>query len=141
MEVHAAELELNDDLFAAIKEGPREVVKSLNPTGRINVYLRVSSDRPGVPPSKYMIAHVMPGGTVRWTQEPPKRGFPYPLTIYDGEIEMIDDEWAFRNFTGKNDTGVVQCDGRFGLGAERKGTVVDLHRVEHHPWKKSCATR
>lgn len=120
VEVHAAELELNDDLFAAITEGPREVVRSLNPTGRVNVYLRISSDRPGVPPSKYMIAHVMPGGSVRWTQEPPNRGFPYPLTIYDGQIEMIDDEWAFRKFTGKNDTGVVQCEGRFGLGPNGK---------------------
>ncbi len=127
VDIRATELELNDELFAAMKEGPRNVVRSLNPKGRVNVNLHIASDRHGVPPSKYMLVDVLPGGSIRWTQKPPKRGFPYPLTIYSGEIEMIDDQFAFRKFTGKNDTGVVHCSGKFGPSPAGKELVLNFH--------------
>jgi hypothetical protein len=110
VEIRATELELNDELFAAMDEEPRKVIESLNPKGRVNVYLHIVSDQPGVPPRKYMLADVLPGGSIRYAR------FPYPLAIHGGQIERIDDQWAFRNFTGKNDTGIVHCTGQFGPG-------------------------
>lgn len=114
VEVWAPELELNDELFAAMEEEPRKIVQALNPKGRVSAHLRVSSDRPGVPPGKSMLVNVLPGGSIRY------QGFPYPLAVDRGEIRMENDQWTFSNFAGKNDTGEVLCGGRFGPGPEGK---------------------
>ncbi len=115
VEIRAAELELNDDLFAAMQEQPRRVVESLNPKGRVNIaVLRISSDGPKRPVKKYMFANVLPGASICYER------FPYPLVLDGGQIEMSDDSWYFRSFSGKNDTGVVVCDGQFGPQASGK---------------------
>ncbi|MHB8899430.1 MAG: hypothetical protein ACYC6Y_11835 [Thermoguttaceae bacterium] len=112
VEIRATELELNDDLFAAMNESSRAVVQSLDPRGRVNAYLRISNERPGEPVHQYLLADVLPGGSIRYAR------FPYPLAVDSGQIEMIDNQWAFRNFTGTNDTAVVRCSGQFGPGPQ-----------------------
>ncbi len=125
--IRAAELELNEDLFAAMQEEPRKVMESLNPKGHVDVDLVLGNDRPGAPVQKHMIAYVLPGASLRYL------GFPYPLTVNGGQIEMTDDQWVFRNFTAQNDTGVVTCNGQFGPEdpgmSENSGKVLKLNFI------------
>lgn len=105
--VHADELELNDELFAAMEQEPQKIVRDLNPTGRVSVDLTISSSQHGVPPSKKMTCNVL-GGTIRYEK------FPYPLNVTRGTITMENDRWMFSDFAAKNDTGQVECKGWFG---------------------------
>ncbi len=108
VEIVAPELELNDDLFAAMTEKPREVVRSLHPSGRLNVRMHVSTEYHGAPPQKSLVADVLPGSSLCYEK------FPYPLTLDGGRMEMVNDQWTFRDFTARNDTGVIHCQGQFG---------------------------
>jgi AsmA-like protein len=112
--IQAAQLALNDDLFAAMKAEPQKVVRALNPKGMVSVDLRIWSNQHGIPPNKKMTCKVL-GGSICYEK------FPYPLNVDPGGlITMDNDRWQFTNFTGSNDTGTVTCEGWFAPTAEGK---------------------
>ena len=124
--VHADELELNDELFAAMQEEPQKIMRALNPSGRVSVDLAITTDQHGAPPTKTMTCNVL-GGTIRYEK------FPYPLNVTRGTIILENDEWTFKDFAAKNDTGHVECRGWFGPGPAGKelmlvfdGSNIDL---------------
>ncbi len=71
-EAKGDDIQLDEALLAALPEKPQEVVRSLDPRGRVNFYLRMWRDRPGEP----MHQHLLLGlnhCSIRFSK------FPYPL--------------------------------------------------------------
>ncbi|MBU4273370.1 MAG: AsmA-like C-terminal domain-containing protein [Planctomycetes bacterium] len=112
-------IQLDEALIAALPEKPRKVVRSLDPRGTVNFYARMWRRRPDEPMHKHFL--VSPNRcSMRFDK------FPYPLTNVRGTIEMLDDNWTFRNFEGTNDTARVTCEGHLTSGLQGKELVLNF---------------
>ncbi len=112
-------IQLDEALFAALPEKSRKVVRSLDPRGTVNFYARMWRRRPDEPMHKHFL--VSPNRcSIRFDK------FPYPLTNVRGTIEMLDDNWTFRNFEGTNDTARVTCEGHLTPGLQGKELILNF---------------
>ncbi len=105
LEVKGRHLPLDQKLFRALPDKPREVANSLRPGG--NVGLRVRYQRgpqPGTALDRFIWIDVN-NCSVNFDK------FAYPLTNVRGSLEIINDVWTFKNFEGTNDTARVRCSG------------------------------
>ena len=108
--------------MAALPEKPQEVVRSLDPRGRVSFYLRMWRDRPGEPMHQHLRLAAEP------LFDPLSTSFPIRLSDIRGMLEMFDGNWTFRDLEGSNDTARVTVrrppDARFRgqrTGAELRG--------------------
>jgi hypothetical protein len=106
LEVKASDVPLDEKLLSSLPPKARSVVHSLNPHGLLdNVYVHVWRDKAEEPWRRQLTAQVT-RSSIRYEK------FPYPLSNIQGVLEMLDDHWTFRHFSGTNDTGLVTCNGR-----------------------------
>ncbi|MBN1395545.1 MAG: AsmA-like C-terminal domain-containing protein [Pirellulales bacterium] len=112
-------IQLDEALISALPEKSRAVVRSLDPRGSVNFYLRMWKERADEPLHQHLL--VGPNRcTVRFAK------FPYPLANVRGRIEMIDGNWTFQHFEGTNDTARITCQGRLTSGLQGKELVLNF---------------
>jgi len=120
VEAKTESVELDKKLLLALNERSRKAVSSLNPRGTMSVFMRLARDGPGQPWHKHLLLRPL-RCSVR------HRAFPYPLSNVCGVVEMIDEEWTFRNLEATNDTARISGHGRItGAGPARR---LELHLV------------
>ena len=113
------DLQLDETLILALPEKPREVVRSLDPRGTINVYARLWRDQPNETMHQHLL--VAPNRcSIRYSK------FPYPLSDIRGILEMLDGNWTFRNLEGNNDKARVTCEGSLMPGLQGNELVLNL---------------
>jgi len=95
------------------------VVRSLDPRGTVNFYMRMWRDRPDEPLHRHLLVGLN-RCTVRY------RKFPYPLTNVRGTLEMFDGNWTFRNLDGSNGTARITCEGRLTPGLQGPELVLNF---------------
>ena len=98
------DIPLDEKLLAALPKPTRAVVRSLEPQGTLHFTGRLWRDRPDEPVHRHLVVDLNRCG-VRYAR------FPYPIGNVRGSLEMLDDQWTFRDLTGSNDTGQVTCEG------------------------------
>lgn len=98
------DIPLDEKLLAALPKPTRAVVRSLEPRGTIHFAGRLWRDQPDEPLHRHLVVDLNRCG-VRY------EGFPYPIGNVRGTLEMLDDQWTFRDLTGTNDTGQLTCEG------------------------------
>ena len=119
-EARGDDVQLDEALVAALPEKPREVVRSLDPRGKVNFYVRMWRDRPDEPMHQHLLVG-LDHFSVRYSK------FPYPLSNIRGVLEMFDHQWTFRDLEGSNDTARVTCKGQLTPGFE--GNELELSFV------------
>ncbi len=97
-------LPLDKKLLTALPEKPRAVIRSLEPRGTANFFMRAWRDAPNTPMHSHLLV-----GLNRCSMRYEK--FPYPLNNIRGTVEILDGRWTFRDFEGVNDSGFVTCEG------------------------------
>ena len=112
-EAKGDDIQLDEALISALPEKPRKVVRSLDPRGSVNFFMRMWRNKPSERMHKHLILAAN-RCTIRFDK------FPYPLTNIRGTMEMLDDNWTFRNFEANNDTARVTCQGQFTEGLQGK---------------------
>lgn len=103
IEVQGEDVAFDDKLLSALDDNPREVVRSLNPTGRFRLWMRCEVDGDGEPTKEVELKLMRCG--MRYN------GFPYPLDNLYGTILLKNHRWEFRNLVGRNGHALVKCDG------------------------------
>jgi hypothetical protein len=98
------DIPLDEKLLAALPKPTRAVVRSLEPRGTIHFAGRLWRDQPDEPLHRHLVVDLNRCG-VRYER------FPYPIGNVRGTLEMLDDQWTFRDLTGTNDTGQLTCEG------------------------------
>ena len=106
VEVKGDQVPLDKKLLMAVPEQSRPVLQSLNPSGTIGFYFRSWRKAAEQPMRKHLVVDVR-RCALRYEK------FPYALQNIRGTIEMIDDNWSFRQLEGSNDTARVTCEGYF----------------------------
>ena len=118
-EAKGDDIQIDEALLAALPEKSRKVVRALDPRGTVNFFLRMWRQNPAEPMHKHLL--VSPNRcSIRFDK------FPYPLTNVRGTIEMLDDNWTFRNFEGTNDTARVTCEGSLTPGMQGRELVLNF---------------
>ncbi len=105
IEVQGDDLQLDESLLAALPEKPREVVRSLDPQGRVNFYLRIWREKPDEPMHHHLLLAANQC-SIRYQK------FPYPISDIRGTLETFDGNWSFRNLEGSHDKARITCEGR-----------------------------
>lgn len=116
-EAKGDDIQLDEALISALPEKSRKIVRSLDPRGSVNFFMRMWRRRSDEPMHKHLIVAAN-RCSIRFDK------FPYPLTNVRGTIEMIDKSWTFRNFEANNDTARVTCQGQFTEGLHGKELVL-----------------
>lgn len=98
---------IEEKLLDALPAVPQKVVRSFAPHG--TAHLRIRTWRaPGEPvPHKHLLC-TLDNCALKYAR------FPYPLHNVRGQIEMLDQQWTFRQFEGTNDTGRIVLEGEIG---------------------------
>jgi hypothetical protein len=119
-EAKGDDVQIDEALVAALPEKPREVVRSLDPHGTVNFYLRMWRSRPGEPLHQHLLLGLN-RCAIRFDK------FPYPLTNVRGMLEMFDGQWTCRDLEGVHDTARVTCkEGHLTPGLEGNELVLNL---------------
>jgi hypothetical protein len=116
--VEARRARFDDRLFAALKDAPRKVVRSLNPSGTFQSVFTCWRE-PGETAVHKHIWGRFNGCSLQYEK------FPYPLANIIGDFQMTDGHWTFTGLKGFNDTGIVRCDGH--LVPLAQGSELVLH--------------
>jgi len=96
---------VDEKLLGAVPPRSQSFVRSLNPGGMIDFYVRTWRDGFGQPLRKRLLLGLS-GCRIRYDK------FCYPLDNICGTIEMQDDHWTFHDaLTAENDTGRITCRG------------------------------
>ena len=114
LDVHGGDLPIDEAVIAALPPKPQEVVRSLDPRGTVNVYVRIWRSRCEEPLHRHVVLDAN-DCSIRFDK------FPYPLTNISGRLEMLDQNWTFRNLVGMHNTARVTCEGYLS-GIERMET-------------------
>ena len=112
-EAKGDDIQLDEALISALPEQSRMVVRSLDPRGSVNFFLRLWRRRHGEPLHQHLLIAAN-RCSVRYDK------FPYPLTNVRGTIEMIDNSWTLRDFEANNGAARVTCHGQFAEGLQGK---------------------
>ena len=118
-EAKGDQIQIDEALLAALPEKPSQVVRSLNPRGTINFYVRLSRDKPDEPLQKHLLIAAN-HCSIRYDK------FPYPLSDIRGTLEMFDGAWTFRDLEGTNDKARVACEGGLTPGLQGNELVLNL---------------
>jgi hypothetical protein len=111
VEASGQNIPFDQKLYEAMTEKTRAVVRSFEPQGTANCFYRSWRDDPQSPHHRRLVASL---NRVRVQYDK----FPYPMTGVRGTLELVDDEWTFRDLEGTNDTAVVTCQGRWNCNPE-----------------------
>ena len=101
--VDAKKLRVDEKLTRALPQRPREIVKSLDAHGTIDLSVQYWRDA-GAPMHNRMTIDLN-GCDIRY------QGFPYPLYQVHGTVESNDGLWTLHDLKATNDAGVVKCHG------------------------------
>ncbi len=112
VDINCAQLELGEDILAAIPDPARQVVRSLHPHGVISGNVRCWQRDDMIPHKSLHLD--LKNCSVRYD------GFAYPIDGVQGSIDLLDDVWTFSNLTGTNYPGRITCQGKLqGQGQEQ----------------------
>jgi hypothetical protein len=92
VEITGRDLEIDGRIIAALQPKPREVITSLHPAGKFDLFMRLERSAPGLPPQSTLRLDL---ADVRVNYDK----FPYPLRGIRGVIEARDNHWVFRDLT------------------------------------------
>lgn len=108
VEVRGDAIPIDEKLIQALPDRSREVVRSLNPQGSIDVDMRMErqKDEQGAAIWRKDLSIELLRCSIRFD------GFGYPLQNVRGRAVMRDDTWEFSRLEGTNDTALVTCSGR-----------------------------
>jgi hypothetical protein len=118
-EAKGDDIQLDEALIAALPDQTRKLARAFDPRGKVNVYFRLWREQPEQPLHKHLWVELK-RCTICYEK------FPYPMTNVRGAVEMIDDQWTFRNLEGDNDTARVTCQGRLSPGLGGNELVLRL---------------
>ena len=118
-EVRCDEINIDDKLLTAIPKRSRSVIRSLNPRGKINFFVRTWRDAPNEPMHTHFLLGI-DGCSMRFDK------FEYPIQNIRGTAEMLNGHWSFRNLRGDNGTGQIMCDGAFKPGTDGNHLHLEL---------------
>ena len=106
-EVRADRLALDQKLFDALPEGPRQAIRELRPYGAIRVEAEFSR-RPG-PQARFerMVRIDLMNCSINHER------FAYPIHNIRGTLDWSGEAWTCRELRGTNDTGEIECRGSF----------------------------
>jgi AsmA-like C-terminal region len=111
---------LDEKLLAAMNDATRPVIRSLNPQGTFNFFLRAWRDEPERIEMHQHLYVNLNRCAINYDH------FPYPLSNIQGRLEMLDGTWtlgkpeAGQELRGTNDTGLVTCHGKLEPGPHGK---------------------
>ncbi|MCA9212300.1 MAG: hypothetical protein KDB27_04480 [Planctomycetales bacterium] len=103
-------LSIDDALIAAAKPKLRDFVRQLEARGRITAIAEFRKDRPRLGPMDRTVHVSVSDGWVNYDM------FPYPISRIEGDIELRNDDWLFKNLQGVNDGCTITCNGDRVLG-------------------------
>jgi hypothetical protein len=103
VDVASENVPIDEKLLTALPEKARDVVRSLDPRGTIDVSSHLWCDAPDDTFHCRLIV-TLNRCAIRYQR------FPYPINNIRGTLEMLDDRWTSRNLTGSNGTGSIRCD-------------------------------
>ena len=104
VQIWGEDVPIDAKLMKTIPDQYRQVVQSLHPTGKVNAYLRFELP-PGDHPLRKQITIGMNKVVARYDK------FPYPLRDIDGQLQLDNDHWTFRNIIGTNESARVSLEG------------------------------
>jgi hypothetical protein len=126
IEARGDNIPLDEKLLAALNDINRPVLRSLNPQGTFNFFMRSWRDDPTRMEMHQHLRVSVNRCAINYEH------FPYPLGNICGTLEMTDGQWTVGKsesggleLQGTNDTGFVTCNGSFGPGPQGK----QLHLV------------
>ncbi|HTU25485.1 MAG TPA: AsmA-like C-terminal region-containing protein [Pirellulales bacterium] len=121
IEARGDNIPLDEKLLAALNDINRPVLRSLNPQGSFNFFMRSWRDDPTRPELHQHLRVSVNRCAINYEH------FPYPLSNICGTLEMTDGQWTVghsdsggQELRGTNDTGFVTCNGSFGPAAGGK---------------------
>jgi hypothetical protein len=112
-------IQIDEALLDALPEKPREVARSLNPSGAVSFEMRIWRDRPDEPMHKHLQL-ALNRCSIRYVK------FPYPISNIRGALDMLDGVWAFSNIDGNNDRARVMCSGSLAPGLQGNELVLNI---------------
>lgn len=116
LSVTAQQWNVDDALLAALPPAACDVLRSLDPRGQFSYSFRMWRDDPQADARRTLTIIVHEGGEMRYAR------FPYRLTGVSGVVRVVDENWEFVGFQGRNDSGVVRCNrGFFRPAADGRG--------------------
>ncbi|HEX3998833.1 MAG TPA: hypothetical protein VHX65_09810 [Pirellulales bacterium] len=122
VDISGENLPFDQNLIAALPQKGGDVVRSLNPSGTFNFFLRLDRTVADRPPAEELV--VTPNqAAVKYDR------FPYPIQNIRGELVMTDGHWTFRNLEGSNGPGRIRLEGYMNptLNGEEKGIELGLN--------------
>jgi hypothetical protein len=119
VEVQGDDLQLDESLLSALPEKPREVVRSLDPHGTVNFYVRMWREKPTESAHHHLLLAAN-RCSIRYQK------FPYPISDIRGTLEAFDDNWSFRNLEGSHDKAHLSCEGRLTSSLDGNELVLSL---------------
>jgi hypothetical protein len=105
IDIRAENVRLDEKFLAALPDGGRSFVRSLNPFGTINVSYLFKRTAESVAETHQDLVVNLNGCSIKFDK------FPYPLDNIRGTLKMQDQRWTFANLEGSNGTGHVLCGG------------------------------
>ncbi len=103
-------VEIEKRMIDGLEPKPREVIASLNPSGRFNFGWRIERPAPGAPPRTSLRMELV---DVRINYDK----FPYPVRRIYGTVLAEENQWTFQNLesTGRP---TIRCNGTLGPGPQ-----------------------
>jgi len=125
--VWGRDLPVDKRLILALPAGPRKLVRSLQPAGRVHFDWRVRRDDPLAPKPSQQLQLEIVDGAICYDK------FPYPLAKVHGFVRWADRKWKLYDFVGQHGSAVATLAGQMeptGRGRENVLTLrIDAHRV------------
>ncbi len=107
VEVSANEpLDIDEQLIGAMSGKAQEFVRSLSPHGEITAWGRLERTDPSQPATKRFDIGLR-GCSIKYER------FPYPIYEINGNLKVVNNEISFDDLQGKNDSGFIDCAGRW----------------------------
>ena len=103
--VEGKNLTVDEKLILALPDKGREVVRSLSPAGTVDVVWHGSRKDPRVAKMHTRLDLKLKECSIRYAK------FPYPVSGIHGTVEAVDNQWWIRDLAGRNDSGLVTCNG------------------------------
>ncbi|MEX2142058.1 MAG: AsmA-like C-terminal region-containing protein [Pirellulales bacterium] len=119
VEIRGEDLSIEPRIIDALRGKPRDIVRSLNPTGTFGFVLNVFRDDAQQARPHQELALRLQHGSVRYDK------FAYPISNIRGTVQMRDGAWWSDDLKGNNDIGQILCRAR--LQHTDEGSELTLH--------------
>jgi hypothetical protein len=113
-----ADLPIEPKMLDALAPNPQKHVKSLNPSGTFDFFMRIGRNHPQQPRTDLDLTLDLKGCSIRYDR------FPYPIGNISGRVQMKDGRWWSNNLAGINDIGRISC--RATLVPPNEGSKLSL---------------